>query len=209
MFPYLIIVVILSQTQGQSNPSAISLALLALSIGTFLQALKKGPIGSGYLAPPVISAIYFPSSLIAVKLGGWSLLYGMTLCAGLIEGVFSLFLHRLRKFFPPVVSGLIIVAVGIQLGLLALSQILMIKQTTLILQRGEHLLAGCITLLVMIVFTVWARGMLRLLSPFVGIIIGFLFSWGTGIIPSAALMDISTASWISLPKLASFEYTKQ
>jgi hypothetical protein len=32
---------------------------------TVLQSLRLGPIGSGYLCPPVVSAIYLPSALKA------------------------------------------------------------------------------------------------------------------------------------------------
>ena len=34
--------------------------MLALAVAAVLQALWKGPVGSGYLYPSVISAVYLP-----------------------------------------------------------------------------------------------------------------------------------------------------
>jgi NCS2 family nucleobase:cation symporter-2 len=165
MFPYLIIVVILGKTQGNLTSNPISFSLIALGVATLLQCLKKGPIGSGYLAPPVISAIYFPASMAAVTQGGLALVYGMTIFAGAIEIFFSFFLNLLRKYFPPLVCGLIILAVGLQLGLLAISQIFSVKDYESS-NFNLHLLASGATLLTMVVLTIWAKGMWRLLSPF-------------------------------------------
>src|SRR6266581_4291538 len=70
---YLVMVVIVVRHAGASPAlaqSAVSLGLIAMGISAGLQALWKGPVGSGYLAPPVISAIYLSPSLLAVKAGG-------------------------------------------------------------------------------------------------------------------------------------------
>ena len=203
MFPYLIIVVILGKTQGAVTSSPISFSLMALGIATLLQALKKGPIGSGYLAPPVISAIYFPASMAAAAQGGLSLVYGMTIFAGFIEIFFSFFLNLLRKYFPPHVCGLIIMAVGFQLGLLAISQIFSVQgyQDP---HFNLHLLASAATLLTMVILTIWAKGMWRLLSPFIGVVVGFVFSCVLSIIPS--FQDVWSASWVALPNISGISY---
>src|SRR5215831_17807409 len=77
---YLVMVVIVVRHAGAPEPvarSAVSLGLIAMGISAGLQALWKGPIGSGYLAPPVISAIYLSPSLLAVSKGGLPLVFGM------------------------------------------------------------------------------------------------------------------------------------
>ncbi|MDD5703819.1 MAG: hypothetical protein PHU23_17435, partial [Dehalococcoidales bacterium] len=56
---YLILLVIVLRHAGTPPELArqtISLGMIALGLGALLQALWKGPIGSGYLAPPVCSA---------------------------------------------------------------------------------------------------------------------------------------------------------
>jgi xanthine/uracil permease len=89
---YLVMVVIVVRQAGASAQvaqSAVSMGLIAMGISAGLQAIPRGPIGSGYLAPPVISAIYLAPSVIAVKADGLPLVFGMTMVAGLFEAVLS------------------------------------------------------------------------------------------------------------------------
>ena len=44
--------------------------MIALAIATALQALCRGPVGSGYLAAPVFSAMYLGPCLLAAHAGG-------------------------------------------------------------------------------------------------------------------------------------------
>src|SRR5262245_402726 len=124
---YLVMVVIVVRQAGASArvaQSAVSMSLIAMGISPGLQAIPKGPIGSGYLAPPVISAIYLAPSVLAVKAGGLPLVFGMTMVAGLFEAMLSRFLPRLRLVFPPLICGFIVAAVGLELGLLGISRFL-------------------------------------------------------------------------------------
>src|SRR5262245_17855138 len=124
---YLVMVVIVVRQAGASAPvaqSAVSMGLIAMGISAGLQAIPKGPIGSGYLAPPVISAIYLAPSVLAVKVGGLPLVFGMTMVAGLFEAGLSRLLPRLRLVFPPLICGFIVAAVGLELGLIGISHLL-------------------------------------------------------------------------------------
>jgi hypothetical protein len=64
---YLVMVVIVVRQAGASAQVAQS----AVGISAGLQAIAKGPVGSGYLAPPVISAIYLAPSVLAVNDADW------------------------------------------------------------------------------------------------------------------------------------------
>ena len=63
----------------------MGIACVGLAIGTLLQALPRGPVGSGFLAPPVFSAIYLAPSVLAAEKGGMPLVFGLTLLAGAVE----------------------------------------------------------------------------------------------------------------------------
>ena len=86
----------------------VSMTLIALAIGTILQAIPLGPVGSGYLCQPVSSIIYFVPSLVAAKHGGLPAVFGMTIAAGLFEVALAPALRRLRALFPPEIAGLVI-----------------------------------------------------------------------------------------------------
>src|SRR5579864_1679030 len=58
---YLVLVVIVLREAHASPNESIQLmgiACFGLAVGTALQALPRGPIGSGFLAPPIFSAVY-------------------------------------------------------------------------------------------------------------------------------------------------------
>src|SRR5215469_18815188 len=74
---------------------------LVLAIATLLQALPRGPVGSRFLAPSIYTGVYLSPSLLAVKLGGLPLVWGMTMFAGLVEIGLSRVWSRLRAFIPP------------------------------------------------------------------------------------------------------------
>jgi NCS2 family nucleobase:cation symporter-2 len=63
----------------------LSLAMIALGLGAILQSLSTGPIGSGFLCPPCHTGIFLEPSIAALKLGGFPLVFGMTIVAGLIQ----------------------------------------------------------------------------------------------------------------------------
>ncbi len=110
---YLVIIALVVRASGESLDvahRALSLGMIAIGIMTVLQSLRIGPLGSGFLAPPVVSAIYLPPSLSAAHEGGLALVCGMIVFAGLVEAAFSWALLRLRKVFPPVISGFIVLA---------------------------------------------------------------------------------------------------
>ena len=117
--PYLVLVTLVVEAARLPADRAIgfmSMAMLAIAIYTLLQTIGRAPIGSGYLCPPVVSAIYLPGCLVAAGQGGMPLVAGMILIAGVAECILARVVGKLRKIFPAVVSGIILMAVGIDLA---------------------------------------------------------------------------------------------
>src|SRR5215471_16943213 len=113
--PYLVMVALVAGAGKLSHDAArnaLALAMIAVALLTVLQSLRLGWIGSGYLCPPVVSAIYLPASLASASTFGFPVMCGMVIFAGACEALVAAFAYRLRKFFPAVVSGVVIIAVG-------------------------------------------------------------------------------------------------
>jgi xanthine permease XanP len=206
---YLVIVVIVLRSTKVEDvivQNGVSLAMIALAIGAILQAIWKGPIGSGYLAPPVISAIYLQPSLLASSLGGLPLVAGMTILAGFFEIFISQIFSLLRKLFPALISGLIVLAVGLELGLIGVDQVLDVKGEMSSPQFSQHIFAGFMTLAIMIGFTLWGKGMFRLLSAMIGLLSGWLIALALGLISSSELAVIREAPLFRFPHLQIIPY---
>jgi xanthine permease XanP len=119
MCPYLVLVALVVEAARLPADRAVgfmSMAMLGIAIYTLLQAVRRGPIGSGYLCPPVVSAIYLSACLVAAAKGGMPLVAGMILVSGLAECGLAGIVGKLRKIFPAVVSGIILMAVGLDLA---------------------------------------------------------------------------------------------
>jgi xanthine permease XanP len=62
---YLVLVAIIvrhSHATSEERIALMGISCVALAIGTVLQALPRGPVGSGFMAPPVFSATYMGPS---------------------------------------------------------------------------------------------------------------------------------------------------
>lgn len=120
-------------------------------------------------------------------------------CAGLLYLVLALLIKlvgvkKVMKFFPPVVTGPIIIAIGLCLAPSALNNC-----------------ATCwplavVALVIVIFFNIWGRGMAKIIPILLGVIGAYLFALifgnGLGLLGEAGQVDlkaISDAAWIGLP----------
>ena len=102
-----VIVTIFGGSREQAG-QVIQISMIASGVATILQARAKGPVGSAYLCPLNIGPAYVTASILAGKLGGLPLLFGLTAISGLFEALLSRLVKRLRVLFPPEVTGLVV-----------------------------------------------------------------------------------------------------
>jgi xanthine permease XanP len=156
---------------ADSIANFLALGMLVLGIATFLQVGRFGPVGSGYMCPATFTATYFVPSLLAAKVGGAPLVFGMTVLAGVLETALAPLLNRLRAIFPPEISGLIIVMIGLSAAVSGLRSIL--GPTAEPVSVAEWWVAGT-TLASMAILNIWGKGMLRMPCALIGLIIGYI-----------------------------------
>ncbi len=198
---YLIIVVLVARAAKASpevTTDLVSFALIAAAIGTTLQAWNGRLFGSGFLAPPVYSAIYFGPAILAAKIGGLPAVAGMTVFAALMEIGFSRLLDRLRVVFQPVIAGFAVLVVGLQLGLVGTGETFDVTGE-LKPDFGLHVAVGFLTLAACVGFSIWGRGVIRLVSTLLGLALGVALGLATGVIGPATFAVIGAAAWIDIP----------
>lgn len=183
--------------------SVVALTMISCGIGTILQSIRFGWIGSGYLCPNLCGPNFFSSSMAAAWLGGLPLMRGMTIIAGLVELVFARALHRVKFLFPPEITGLVVLMVAESLIPLAVSKSLGINYEGEPIQ-GACLLVALLTLLVMVGINIWGKGKLKLYSVLAGMITGYLLSLAAGLLTPERLQSITAAPWVALPYYEGF-----
>lgn len=175
----------------------LAVAMLVLAFGTFIQVLRLGPVGSGYMCPSTFTATYFAPSLLAARAGGLPLVFGMTLFAGLFEAVLAPMLNRLRGVFPPEISGLVIFMIGWSAGLAGLRVLL--AQDAPPVATAEWIVVG-LTLVAMVIMNVWGSGLLRMTAALLGLLVGYVAAATVGVIDHAHMAPVLEASWLGAPR---------
>jgi len=179
--------------------SVMSISLLVLALGAVLQALPRGPIGSGFLCQPVPTAVYLVPSLIAAKAGGLSLVFGMTVFAGLVEVALSRALRKLRPLFPPEISGLVVALIALATGVVAMRTILGVGASTT--PGMSDAVVAVATLGTMVALNVWSRGGLRLTCVLIGMIVGYGVTAVLGGFRHADWETLAATPWMTFPHL--------
>lgn len=187
---------------GEYIPYLISCALIASGIGTFIQSKKIGPIGAGMLCLQGTSFAFLTAILSAgmiVKARGGSpeeilsTIFGVSFCAAFVEIFLSRFVHKLRRIFTPVVTGTIIVLIGIPLIKVAVTDI----------GGGfgaenfgslQNLLLGGIVLVSVIILNRSKNPVLRLSSIVIALILGMLAAFFMGRLDFSSLSNVGIVS---------------
>lgn len=110
-------------------------------------------------------------------------------CAGLLYLVLALLIKlfgtgRVMKFFPPVVTGPIIIAIGLTLSQSAIDSC------------SSDWLIALAAIVLIIVCNIWGRGMLKIVPIIVGVIGSYLLAV---ILQRADFSSVGEAAWIGLP----------
>jgi xanthine permease XanP len=199
--PYLVMVALVARAAKLSEHearSAMSLAMIAVGFLTILQSLRLRGVGSGYLCPPVVSAIYLPSSVAAASTFGFPVVCGMVMFAGACEVLVARLVNKVRKLFPAVVSGVVILAVGIELGKIGLGVLFedAIAHDARVMRMFVTALCVLVT---MTALCVWAKGLPRLLCALIGILVGYAISYFLRVFPEGFASKLLESPIFAIP----------
>jgi NCS2 family nucleobase:cation symporter-2 len=178
--------------------AAVGMSMIAVGIGTLLQTISKGPIGSGYLCPNLCGPSYLAVSVQAAWLGGLPLMHGMIMVAGVFEALLSRIIGRLRFLFPNTVTGIVVLMVGIALIPLGTSKFLGIEIAG---DPVDPMNAGIasLSLLLLIGLNLWTKGHLPLYNVLLGMVVAYLLSSWAGILDQSDWQQVGQAPWMALP----------
>lgn len=196
-------------------------AMLIAGIVTLVQLFAIGPCGGKV---PIImgtsSGFIGVFQSVAGVMGKGLVTYGAIMVAsiigGLFEGVLGFCLKPLRRFFPPVVTGTVVLSIGLSLigvGVQSFAGGSGAKDYGSL----ENLLVGLLVLVVIIVLKHATKGVLSSSAILFGIIVGYIccavmavFMPTTGVAADGSEFTkawvlnwdkVAQADWISLPKL--------
>ncbi len=93
----------------------IQMSMLFAGIATLMQTVGLGPVGARLPVMQGTSFAFIPVMIPAVKTAGLAGLFGAIVIGGIFHACLGFFIGRLRHWFPPLVTGLVILVIGIEL----------------------------------------------------------------------------------------------
>lgn len=183
----------------------ISMSLFASGLCTFIQCKKIGPVGSGLLSLQGTSFAFLGPILgvgtFALQ-GGRSpeqalaLIFGVCFFGSAVEIILSRFLHLMSKIITPVVSGTVVMIIG--LGLIR-TGIVSMAGGAAAQQNGtfgsvQNLLLGGGVLLLVVVLTTSKNRFLRMGAIAIGLMIGYIIAAFLGMVNLSVLSQLPIIS---------------
>lgn len=156
----------------------ISTDIFMCGVATFLQLQVNKYFGIGL---PVVLGVAFqsvaPLSIIGAKLGSGAI-FGSIIVSGiiviLISGVFS----KVRKFFPPLVTGSVITTIGLTLVPVAMGNM----GNNVPKPQLSSVILAVVTILIILVIHALTTGFIRSIAILIGLIVGTIVAVFMGIV---------------------------
>ena len=178
----------------------VSMALFTSGITTFIQVKRFGPLGSGLLSVQGTSFTFVPLAIQSGAAGGLSLIFGLTIAAAPLQMVLSRFLGIARRLFPPIVTGSVVLLIGMSL--------IRVGMTDLAGGYGapdfghpRHLLLGGFVLVTIVALNRFGRGFVTTISIALGLVAGYLLAAALGRVDFSATAE---AGWFTAPRPLQF-----
>ncbi|GGI62429.1 purine permease [Limosilactobacillus sp. RRLNB_1_1] len=179
----------------------VSIDIFMCGIATLLQ-LKQTPL-TGIGLPVVLGCAVqavTPLETIGGKLG-ITYMYGAIIAAGIFVFLIAGFFARLKKLFPPVVTGSLITIIGFTLVPVGFQDLGGGTPTAASFGAPANLFIGFLTIIIILVFNAFARGFMKSIAILLGILISSFIAGAMGFV---SLKPVSEAAWFHAPQLFFF-----
>ena len=192
---------------GERIPYLISMSLIVSGVATFIQAKRIGPVGSGLLSVQGTSFAFLGAILtggfIVKSQGGGpdeilATIFGICFVGAFIEMIISRFLHVLKQIITPVVTGTVVMLIGLSLVKVGITDMAggqwLLDNKPEFFGSAQNLGLGILVLIVVLILNRSKNPMIRMGSIVGGIIVGYVVAWFMGMVRFDFGVDI-----ISIP----------
>ncbi len=190
---------------AQDTQRIISMSLFASGVASLIQIRRWGPVGSGLLSIQGTS-FNFVAPLImggtALKNGGldndamMAALFGTLLLAATTEVILSRALHLARRIITPLVSGIVVMIIGLSLIQVGLTSIgggygALADNT---FGAPKNLLLAGVVLAVIVILNRQKNAYLRVASLVIAMAIGYAVAWWADMLPASSEVNVPLIS---------------
>jgi len=189
---------------GADTVFLIQMAMLVAGVATLLQTVGVGPIGARLPIMQGTSFAFLPVMIpIAKAAGGVAalpILFGATLFGGIFHFLIGTVIGRFRGILPPLVTGLVVAAIGLTLIPVGVEYIgggKFAKFVTKDFGHWHHLFLGCLVIVSILVAKFTTKGIFSASAILVGLIVGYLVAIPMGMVN---FDKVGKAAWFAIPE---------
>ncbi len=173
----------------------VQMALFVAGIMTIIQAYPIKGIGAKLPIVMGTSATFIGPLISIGQQFGMAVVFGSALVASAVEIVLAQFIDKIRSFFPPLVTGTVVMLIGLSLVPVAMDYSAGGAGAS---NYGALINLGvaAFVLLVTLALNLFAGGFLRISSVLLGIVAGYIISIPLGL---ADFSQVAQAGWFAIP----------
>jgi NCS2 family nucleobase:cation symporter-2 len=197
--------ILVAQLLGLPEEGKILLMQAAMLIGGITTLIQLFPVFGFGMGLPNVMGVAFAYMPILTSIGlayGIKAIFGAQLVAAFASIFIGVGIGKIRKFFPPIVSGTVVLSIGLSLYTTAINY--MAGGSSGAANFGEPRLwaIALITLAVTLACNLLGKGYIKVSGMLIGIGTGYILAlvWGqlSGQ-PMISFQSVATASWIAVP----------
>ncbi len=173
----------------------VSMALIVSGVTTYIQCRRFGPVGSGLLGVQGTSFTFVPMAIASAEAGGLPLVLGMALVASPVEMILSRFLKKAQKLLPPIVSGTVVMLIGLGLIEVGLTDFAG-GEGAADFGSPRNLLLGTFVLIIIIISNQFGKGLIKTGAIVIGMIAGYIVAIFLGMVD---FTEVANAGWFTVP----------
>lgn len=192
----LIIVCGLLNIDGNTKSMLIQNSMFIAGVATLIQLYPIFKVGSGLPVVMGTSSGFIGTEKVIGVTYGYSAIIGASLVGAILEIVLGFFIKPLRKLFPPIVTSLVVISIGLSLLPVGIKYFAGGAGAP---DFGDpkHLIVGTIVMLVIIIVQNYTKGFIKTSAILIGIIVGYLVAISMGMVN---FTQVKEAAWFSLPR---------
>ncbi|MGL4738728.1 MAG: uracil-xanthine permease family protein [Cellulosilyticaceae bacterium] len=192
----LIIVSSMLQMPADQKTMLMQNAMFIAGLVTLIQLYPVWKVGAGLPIVMGTSSGFLPSIQAAAGAYGYGAVLGASLLGALVEIFLGFFIKPLKRFIPAVVSGTVVIAIGLSLipigvkyfaGGIGASDF----------GSLENLFLGTLVMVVILFFRQFTKGFTSVSSILIGIVVGYIAAIFMGKVDFTPVIE---ADWVSLPR---------
>lgn len=179
----------------------VSIDIFMCGLATLIQLFRNKYFGIGL---PVVLGCAIqavaPLEMIGQKFS-INTMYGAIIVAGIFVFCIAGWFSKVKKLFPPVVTGTLITVIGLTLIPVAVQNMGGGNASAKNFGDPKNLVLSFVTVLIILLVEILAKGFLRSISVLIGLVAGTLLASAMGMV---SLEPVKQAAWFHLPQIFYF-----